>query len=361
MTPEELARAGLNPSAYYDEVDSLDAIRKKVLAGELPPEALSRGRATTIRPGTAGATTADVFERFMNSMGGFGQRAKEEALKPGGVFKTADTPTSPSRYRQAAGGKSSAALGALGTFMEDPVAGAVSAPIGIGAGQLANIATTAATAGMMSGPPALKAAGMALRYLVPATVGYQAQQATARGVQQVTGSAPQAVAGAVASGGGGGGLFGMGSSMQDLSLNVPIFGKINIGERAKSRSAAAYQREELQKDFNLSLEQENRKRALNQTSDLAYQRELAQINNEAQTNQMKSTFPFLLNMQREEANIQKTLLNLQTANMQSLARMAGGVQLLDRGMAEQGALSRTLAANSPYNSMVLPMPQIQFG
>jgi hypothetical protein len=76
---------------------------------------------------------------------------------------------------------------------------------------------------------------------------------------------------------------------------------------------------------------------------------------------MKATFPFLLNMQREEANIQKTLLNLQTANMQSLARMAGGVQLMDRGIAEQGALSRTLAANSPYNSMVLPMPQIQFG
>ena len=360
MTPEELARAGENPSAYYGGADSLDAIRKKVLAGELPPEALSRGRATTIRPGTAGATPADVFERFMNSMGGFGQRAKEEALKPGGVFKTADTPTSPSRYRQAAGGKSSAALGALGTFMEDPVAGVFSAPIGIGAGQLANIATTAATAGMMSGPPVLKAAGMALRYLVPATVGYQAQQATARGVQQVTGSAPQVVAGAVASGGGG--LFGIGTGLQDLKIPLPFgLGALNVGERAKSSAAAAYQREELQKDFNLSLEQENRRRALNQTSDLAYQRELAQITNEAQTNQMKSTFPFLLNMQREEANIQKTLLNLQTANMQSLARMAGGVQLLDRGMAEQGALSRTLAANSPYNSMVLPMPQIQFG
>ncbi len=355
MTPEELARAGENPSAYYGDYD---AIRRKVLAGELPEEMLSGRGATTIRPG---ATTADVFERFMNSMGGFGQRVKEEALKPGGVFKTADTPTSPSRYRQAAGGKSSAALGAFGTFMEDPVAGVVSAPIGIGAGQLANIATTAATAGMMSGPPALKAAGMALRYLLPATVGYQAQQATARGVQQVTGSAPQAVAGAVASGGGGGGLFGLGSGMQDSYLDVPILGRINIGERAKSRSAAAYQREERQRDFEANLTEQTRLRALNQTSDLAFARESAQIANEAQINQMKATFPFLLNMQREEANIQKTLLNLQTANMQSLARMAGGVQLLDRGMAEQGALSRTLAANSPYNSMVLPMPQIQFG
>jgi hypothetical protein len=94
---------------------------------------------------------------------------------------------------------------------------------------------------------------------------------------------------------------------------------------------------------------------------LLLQESSAQIATQAQINQSKAMFPMLLNMQREEADIQKTLLNLQTANMQSLARMAGGVQLLDRGMAEQGALSRTLAANSPYNSMVLPMPQIQFG
>jgi hypothetical protein len=349
MTPEELARAGRDPSAYYGDYD---AIRRKVLAGELPEEMLSRRGATTIRPGTTNTRNfnpAAMYEQFMNSIGGFTKNIDE----PGGLLRNTK-----GDYRRSGGGKTGAAFGALETTLQDPVAGIISAPIGIGAGQLANMATTSLTQGMLQGPLPLKATAMALRYLVPATVGYQAQQATARGVQQLTGSAPQAVAGAVASGGG---LFGLGTGLQDLSIDVPLLGKLNIGERAKSRSAAAYQREERQRDFEASLAEQTRLRALNQTSDLAFARESAQIANEAQTNQMKATFPFLLNMQREEANIQKTLLNLQTANMQSLARMAGGVQLMDRGIAEQGALSRTLAANSPYNSMVLPMPQIQFG
>jgi hypothetical protein len=354
MTPEELARAGRDPSAYYGDYD---AIRRKVLAGELPEEMLSGRGATTIRPGTTNTRNfnpAAMYERFMNSIGGFTKNIDE----PGGLLRNTE-----GNYRRSGGGKTGAAFGALETTLKDPVAGVASAVIGIPAGQLANMATTSLTQGMLQGPLPLKAAGMALRYLAPATVGYQAQQATARGVQQLTGSAPQAVAGAVASGGGGGGggLFGIGGGLENASFTLPLLGKINLGERAKSEAAAANQRKERQRDFEASLAEQTRLRALNQTSDLAFARESAQIANEAQTNQMKATFPMLLNMQREEANIQKTLLNLQAANMQSLARMAGGVQLMDRGIAEQGALSRTLAANSPYNSMVLPMPQIQFG
>ena len=350
MTPEELARAGMDPSAYYGDYD---AIRRKVLAGELPEEMLSGRGATTIRPGTTGGRNFNpgaMYEQFMNSIGGFTKNIDE----PGGLLRNTK-----GDYRRAGGGKSGAAFGALETTLQDPVAGVISAPIGIGAGQLANMVTTNLTKGMLQGPLPLKAAGMALRYLAPATVGYQAQQATARGVQQLTGSAPQAVAGAVASGGGG--LFGIGTGLQDLSIDVPLLGKLNIGERAKSRSTAAYQREERQKDFEANEAQRQAMRRADLTSDLAFTRESAQIATQAQINQSKAMFPMLLNMQREEANIQKTLLNLQSANMQSLARMAGGVQLMDRGIAEQGALSRTLAANSPYNSMVLPMPQIQFG
>ena len=352
MTPEELARAGMDPSAYYGDYD---AIRKKVLAGELPAEMLSGRGATTIRPGTTGGRNfnpADMYEQFMNSIGGFTKNIDE----PGGLLRNTK-----GDYRRAGGGKSGAAFGALETTLQDPVAGVASAVIGIPAGQLANIVTTNLTKGMLQGPLPLKAAGMALRYLAPATVGYQAQQATARGVQQLTGSAPQAAAGAVASGGGGGGLFGIGGGLENASFTLPVVGKINLGERAKSEAAAAYQRKERQKDFEASLAEQTRLRALNQTSDLAFARESAQIATQAQINQSKAMFPLLLNMQREEAAIRKTELNLQAANMQSLARMAGGVQLMDRGIAEQGALSRTLAANSPYNSMVLPMPQIQFG
>jgi hypothetical protein len=341
MTPEEIARAGMDPSAYYE--DLLLKAREDMLSG--------RG-ATTTRPGTTNTRNfnpAAMYERFMNSIGGFTKNIDE----PGGLLKNTE-----GNYRRAGGGRSSAIFGALETTLKDPVAGVISAPFGIGAGQLANMATTNLTKGMLQGPLPLKATAMALRYLVPATVGYQAQQATARGVQQLTGSAPQAVAGAVASGGG---LFGIGGGLENASFTLPLLGKINLGERAKSEAAAAYQRKERQRDFEVDKAQREALLRADLTSNLAFARESAQIATQAQINQSKAMFPMLLNMQREEANIQKTLLNLQTANMQSLARMAGGVQLLDRGMAEQGALSRTLAANSPYNSMVLPMPQIQFG
>jgi hypothetical protein len=349
MTPEELARAGRDPSAYYGDYD---AIRRKVLAGELPEEMLSGRGATTIRPGTTNTRNfnpAAMYERFMNSIGGFTKNIDE----PGGLLRNTE-----GNYRRSGGGKTGAAFGALETTLKDPVAGVASAVIGIPAGQLANMATTSLTQGMLQGPLPLKAAGMALRYLAPATVGYQAQQATARGVQQLTGSAPQAVAGAVASGGG---LFGVGGGLENASFTLPLLGKINLGERAKSEAAAANQRKERQRDFEVDKAQREALLRADRTSNLAFVRESAQIATQAQINQSKAMFPMLLNMQREEANIQKTLLNLQAANMQSLARMAGGVQLMDRGIAEQGALSRTLAANSPYNSMVLPMPQIQFG
>jgi len=285
---------------------------------------------------------SDWFENLMN-------RSKVDLEKPGGLLKNKD-----GNFRRAGGGKRSAALGVLQTTLEDPVAGVVSAPIGIGAGQLANMVTNYATQGMLQGPPPMKIAGMALRYLAPSFVGYQAQQAAARGVQNIAGSAPQAVGGAAQAATGG--LFGLGSSLQDLS----IFG-IPVGGRAIRRAESAYQREERNLDFLANEKQRLAIQKADLANDLAFARASAQIAAEARINEQKATFPMLLNMLREEANIQKTSLNLQTANMQKLARMAGSFQLAERSMAESGALARTLAEKSPYNAAMLPMPQIQFG
>jgi hypothetical protein len=150
MTPEELARAGRDPSAYYGDYD---AIRRKVLAGELPEEMLSRRGATTIRPGTTNTRNfnpAAMYEQFMNSIGGFTKNIDE----PGGLLRNPE-----GNYRRSGGGKTGAAFGALETTLQDPVAGIISAPIGIGAGQLANMATTSLTQGMLQGPLPLKATG----------------------------------------------------------------------------------------------------------------------------------------------------------------------------------------------------------
>ena len=356
MTPEELARAGMNPGAYYGEqaATSYDAIRKKVLAGELPAEMLSGRGATTIRPpgsSAAGDVTGDLFQDIMNRFTGI----KDKALEPGGPLKNKDN-----AYRRAGGGKTGGLVGAAETFMSDPIAGVISAPVGVIAGQGANMLTNRLTEKMiLQGPPVAKAAGMALRYLAPGLVGYGAQQATAGGVQALTGTANQMAAGATSAASGG--LFGMGSGMQDLSINVPILGKVNIGERAKRRSEDEYQLERQGRAQSLEFERMRKQSEFNRINELAFLKAQGEINNTNSINQMKAMAPILADAQRREATANQALMNSQIANMQSLGRMSGAFQLAGQGIAETGALARTLAANSPYRSAMLPMPQIQFG
>lgn len=212
---------------------------------------------------------------------------------------------------------------------------------------------------ILQGPPVAKAAGMALRYLAPGLVGYGAQQATAGGVQALTGTANQMAAGATSAASGG--LFGMGSGMQDLSINVPILGKVNIGERAKRRSEDEYQLERQGRAQSLEFERMRKQSEFNRINELAFLKAQGEINNTNSINQMKAMAPILADAQRREATANQALMNSQIANMQSLGRMSGAFQLAGQGVAETGALARTLAANSPYRSAMLPMPQIQFG
>ncbi len=298
-------------------------------------------------PDPTNFNVSDWFENLLN-------RSKLDLEKPGGLLKNKE-----GNFRRAGGGKLGAGLGALETTLQDPVAGIISAPVGIGAGQLANMATNYATQGMMQGPLPMKAAGMALRYLAPSFVGYQAQQAAARGVQNITGSAPQAASGAAQAATGG--LFGLGSGMQDLSINVPFLGNINIGERAKRRSESAYQREELAKNAAIQLEIDEKRARLNRMNELEFIKAQGQMNRENMILQTKALALIAADAQQKELAGQQALMNTQIAGMKSLGQLAGSFDLAGRAMAESGALARTLAANSPYNAAVLPMPQIQFG
>jgi hypothetical protein len=281
-------------------------------------------------------------------------RAREYALQPGGLLKNkADA------FRQAAGGRSSALLSGLGTFTQDPVAGVISTPIGVVSGGLANKLTTKLTEEMLTrGPTPLKATAMALRFLAPAMIGTGVQQATAQGVQSALGTTKPA---ATPSTGGGGGLFGVGGGLQDLTIPFPFLGSVAIGERAKRKREAAYGREQRREDAKLEMELLQQQTALDLQNQIAGQRALADINTQTYVNQLKAMQPILADARRQELAGQQALLNTQGAIYQKLGRMSGMFQLADRGMAESGALARTLAANSPYNAAVLPAPQISFG
>lgn len=323
-------------------------------SGSRPPSAGS------VIPGPAtGGTKFKIpkgMEELYQYLQGAPQKARQYATTPGGPFVN-----QAGAFRQAGGGRSAALLSGLGTFTQDPVAGLISTPIGVVGGGLANTLTTKLTEGMITrGPAPLKVTGMALRFLAPAMVGTSLQQATAQGVQATLGG-PQAVSTQGTGITSGGGLLGLGGGLQDLSVPVPFLGNINIGERAKRRAEAAYGREQRKEDVKLEMELLQQRTALDLQNQIAGQRALAQINAEAQANQMKAIMPLLADARREELAGQQALLNTQGAIYQKLGRMSGMFQLADRGMAESGALARTLAANSPYNAAILPAPQISFG
>ena len=114
-------------------------------------------------------------------------------------------------------------------------------------------------------------------------------------------------------------------------------------------------------DANLELQLDEKRARLNRMNDLEFIKAQGQMQRENMILQMKSMAPIIVDMHREELANRQTLMNTQIAGMKSLGRMAGSFDLAGRAMAESGALARTLAANSPYNAAMLPMPQIQFG
>ena len=311
-------------------------------------------------PASGGTRRTVQVPGSMEDIGNLYQKTKaglrESVLQPGGVFKN-----QAGAYRGAAGGKTGALLGAVGTTMEDPVAGLISVVPGVAAGGAANMLTTALTKGMMSGPPPLKAAGMALRYLAPAYVGGAVQQATARGTQSLlgTGSAATPTAGGIQSSVGG--LFGLGGPLEDLKVPLPFGGQLTLGKKAQLEKLSEYDRQQRRKDMEMQLQMDERRANLQQRNDLEFARAMGQIQNQNTINQMSAMAPIIADAQRRELAGQQTLLNTQGAIYQRLGRMAGMFQLAERGMSESGALARTMAANSPYNAAILPAPQISFG
>lgn len=264
--------------------------------------------------------------------------------------------------RRAMGGKTGAIVGSFESLLSgDPLGALISAPVGLGAGQIANIATQGLTQGLMAAPhPGLKLAGAGLRFLVPGLVGYGAQQATAGGVQAITGAGRQAVdaAGNVIQGTAGAmqsdGLGGLGGGgLSDLTL--PIIGP--VGARAKARRQAEFERE--QRRAEAGLETELRQQRTKEDIDFA--RAQGQIATQTLLDQARGMAPLIEQQDRRRFTQQQALLNTQGSIYQSLGRQAGAIQLAGIGMQESGALARTMVSSNPYAGSTIQAPQITFG
>ena len=129
----------------------------------------------------------------------------------------------------------------------------------------------------------------------------------------------------------GAGLLGMGGLLPDLEI-----GPLKIGERARRRGEAEFQRGEIKKD--LELQQQLQGQYLNQT--------LA---------------PFLDQQRRAQVTAQQSLLNTQGAIYQKLARTAGNFQLAGQGIQANTRLTEAALTQNPYAGSVISAPNITFG
>jgi len=285
----------------------------------------------------AGASTPgvnpDAVESLIEQLRGYYQKGgqmlsgvKEEALKPGGMFKNAG-----GEYRGAMGGKSSAALGGIGTLLSgDPLGALVSTPVGIGAGAIANRAITAATQPLMALGPYGKAAGMGLRFAAPAFIGGGVQQAVAGMVGGV-----KAKAGESAASPGG----------PDISI-----GGIPMTEAAREKM----QRErDVQAQVYSMNALGNAQRGLDSQA-LAMGREDTNL-------RMKAAMPYIEKMNRDNLVNAQAKLASEGAMYQALGRQAGLFKLAQGAQAETGATMRTAISQNPYLGATLSAPSISFG
>ena len=285
----------------------------------------------------AGASTPgvnpDAVESLIEQLRGYYQKGgqmlsgvKEEALKPGGMFKNAG-----GEYRGAMGGKSSAALGGIGTLLSgDPLGALVSTPVGIGAGAIANRAITAATQPLMALGPYGKAAGMGLRFAAPAFIGGGVQQAVAGMVGGV-----KAKAGESAASPGG----------PDISI-----GGIPMTEAAREKM----QRE---RDVQAQVYSMN---ALGNASRVLERQALA-MGREDTDLRMKAAMPYIEKMNRDNLVNAQAKLASEGAMYQALGRQAGMFKLAQGAQAETGATMRTAISQNPYLGATLSAPSISFG
>ena len=139
-------------------------------------------------------------------------------------------------------------------------------------------------------------------------------------------SATRAVTGAA----GTAGSAGLGL-LPDLEI-----GGVAIGERAKRRKEAAYQRSESEKDIKL----QQRLQSEYLTGTLA---------------------PFLDQQRRAQVTAQQSLLNTQGAIYQKLARTAGSFQLAGQGLEANTRLTEAALTQNPYSGSVISAPNITFG
>lgn len=323
MTSEEIQRLLATSKLSPEELQKLQGVFGQQT--NINPNAYDLGVTNAQQSNRAqlGQNLESLKQRGGQMLGGF----KDTLLAPGGAFKNAA-----GSYRGAAGGKSGAALGGLGTLLSgDPLAAAISTPVGIAAGAAANPLITMATQGLMApGSPApLKALGLGLRFAAPSLIG---------------GGVQQAVAGAVG---------GFKAKVQEAG-QYPGGPEISIGSVPVTESARYKQQQEQMLAMEIKQAQARGGTAL------GLDRERLEMQRADALERIKGQLPYIQQLKNQDLVRQQAINASNTTNSLALGRQAGSFGLAKDSQQQAADIFRTALANNPYANSGMAQPTLNY-
>jgi hypothetical protein len=300
MTPEQLALLQAGAEEVYDPT-----LRARVLAGELPPEALNPRGATPIRPRGVRPTTGEFVSEFKE-----GVKQKLSGAKDTLKGVQARYPNA-GRYGVAALGAASLIPGVT-TALSELEAGRPTGAVGA----LAPGLLSAAGTGLAMAPhPLAKAAGFGLMGLGAILPGASAQGAEA--------------------------------------VRQSVTGKPTKGKEAEFSTQLAMRGQLAEQDLTTL----DRQLGVH----LGYMRDLNRDASNQAFLDLQRMNPLIQQMKNADLVRQQALLNTQGNIQANLGVLATAGALAQGAQAEMGATTRTALTSNPYAGSTLQAPQIRFG
>jgi len=286
--------------------------------------------------GTYGASipgaNPDAVESLLEQLRGYRQKggqmfseAKDRLAAPGGPFKN-----KAGDFRRSGGGVSSAALSGLNTLLSgDPLAAAISTPVGMAAGAVANPLVDMATQTMLKGPLPLKALAMGLRFAAPSFIGSGAQQIVANAVGGFKAKAEEAG-------------------------KYPGGPEVSIGPVAITEAARVKQQQERE------IAMEVKRRQAYGSTDLTLDRERLEMQRTDDLQRIKAYLPYMQQIKNQELVRAQALNASNTGNSLALGRQAGSYALAQNSQTIAGRIFEQALISNPYANAGMAQPTLSY-
>ena len=318
-----------------------EEIQRLLATSKVSPEDLQRLQGVLGQPANISSSAYDADVTNVQQSNRAKLLAKGEELKQRGgqMFAEAqDTLTAPGgliknkagAFRGAVGGKSSAALGGLGTLLSgDPLAAAISTPVGIAAGAIANPLVDMATQGMLKGPRPLKALAMGIRFAAPSLIGTTVQQGVANAVGGFKAKAQEAG-------------------------QYPGGPEVSLGGVPLTEAARVKQQQERE------IAMEVKRRQAYGSTDLALDKERLEMQRADDVQRIKAYLPYMQQLKDQELVRTQALNASNTGNSLALGRQAGSYGLAKNSQTIAGRIFEQALISNPYANAGMAQPSLNY-